>query len=316
MMIFHQNKKTGAVYDISTLTEEAKWTTKRNGSPASLELTVLTHPLIQWDEGDILRVQTAEQNIFYGYAVKLSQTEKERISVTAYDQLWYLKKNKETYVFKNKRADQILTQIAEDFGLQLGALENTAYAVPSMIEDGQTLLDIVLKALDHTLIHTAKLFVLWDDFGKLRLTDMEKSRLEVVLGDKSLATGFTYEREIDSESYNKIKLAKDNKKTGKRDIYIQQDGVTMAQWGTLQYYETVPEEMTEPQIKERLGKLLEWYDRPKKTLRLSALADLRVRAGTAVYLTLAEIEQEGFLIVEEVKHDLLKETMELDLKVV
>jgi len=316
MMIFHQNKKTGAVYDISTLTEEAKWTTKRNGSPASLELTVLTHPLIQWDEGDILRVQTAEQNIFYGYAVKLSQTEKERISVTAYDQLWYLKKNKETYVFKNKRADQILTQIAEDFGLQLGALENTVYAVPSMIEDGQTLLDVVLKALDHTLIHTAKLFVLWDDFGKLRLTDMEKSRLEVVLGDKSLATGFTYEREIDSESYNKIKLAKDNKKTGKRDIYIQQDGATMAQWGTLQYYETVPEEMTEAQIKERLGKLLEWYDRPKKTLRLSALADLRVRAGTAVYLTLAEIEQEGFLIVEEVKHDLLKETMELDLKVV
>lgn len=316
MMILHQNVKTGAADDITTLTESAKWKTKRSGAPASMELTVLTDPQIQWDEGDIISVTTANGNLFYGFAVKLSETDKKRITVTAYDQVWYLKKNKETFVFVNKRADQILTQIAEDFGLQLGALENTSYVIPSMIEDNQTLLDIVLKALDYTLINTAKMFYLWDDFGKLTLSDVEKSRLEVVIGDNSLATGYTYEREIDSETSNKIKLAKDNKETGKRDIYIFQDGETMKQWGTLQYYEKVDAEMTEGQIKERGEKLLAWYNLPRKSFSLSALADTRVRAGTAVYVTVADVKMQSWFIVEEATHDLVKETMDLKLKVV
>jgi len=316
MMILHQNVKTGAAHDITTLTESAKWKTKRSGAPASMELTVLTDPQIQWDEGDIISVTTATGNLFYGFAVKLSETDKKRITVTAYDQVWYLKKNKETYVFVNKRADQILTQIAEDFGLQMGALENTSYMIPSMIEDNQTLLDIVLKALDYTLINTAKMFYLWDDFGKLTLSDVEKSRLEVVIGDNSLATGYTYEREIDSETSNKIKLAKDNKETGKRDIYIFQDGETMKQWGTLQYYEKVDAEMTEGQIKERGEKLLAWYNLSRKSFSLSALADTRVRAGTAVYVTVADVKMQSWFIVEEATHDLVKETMDLKLKVV
>ena len=315
MMILHQNVKTGATFDIATLTEGAKWTTKRSGSPASLELTVLKDSLIQWDEGDKISVTTADANIFYGFVVKISETEEE-VKVTAYDQVWYLKKNKETYVFKNKRADQILTQIAQDFGLTLGALENTAYMIPSMIEDGQTLLDIILKALDHTLINTAKMFYLWDDFGKLTLSDVEKSRLEVVIGDGSLATGYTYEREIDSETSNKIKLAKDNKETGKRDIFLFQDSATMKEWGTLQYYEKVNEALTEAQIKERGDKLLAWYNRPRKSFSLKALANLKVRGGTAVYVTVGDIEMQSWFIVEEATHDLLSEEMDLKLKVV
>lgn len=316
MMILHQNIKTGAAHEITMLTEKAKWTTKRSGSPASLELTVLADSLIQWDEGDILSVTTTDANLFYGFVAKISETENQRVSVIAYDQVWYLRKNKETYVFKNKRADQILTQIAQDFGLTLGALENTAYMIPSMIEDGQTLLDIILKALDHTLVSTAKMFYLWDDFGKLSLSDVEKSRLEVVIGDKSLATGYTYEREIDSETSNKIKLAKDNKETGKRDIFIFQDGATMKEWGTLQYYEKVNEALTEAQIKERGEKLLAWYNRSRKSFSLSAISNPKVRAGTAVYVTVADVAMQSWFIVEEATHDLVAEEMSLKLKVV
>ena len=66
-----------------------------------------------------------------------------------------------------------------------------------MIEDGQTLFDIVLKAIDYTLINTGKMFVLWDNFGKLTLTDVETAKLDLFVGDGSLATGFTYESEIE-----------------------------------------------------------------------------------------------------------------------
>ena len=172
MTILYQNNATGDAFDVTTLCAGAKWSTKRSGSPASLELTMIADDAVVWNHGGIVALKEGDTGIFYGYVVKIGQDETDQVTITAYDQTWYLKKNKETYVFAGKRADEILTQIAADFGLKCGALENTGYAIPSMIEDGQTLFDIVLKALDHTLINTGKMFVLWDDFGSLRITDV------------------------------------------------------------------------------------------------------------------------------------------------
>lgn len=307
---------TGAAFDITTLVSGAKWSTKRSGSPASLELTAIVNDEIQWSHGGIVTLLDDKTGLFYGYVVKISQNEKEQVQITAYDQTWYLKKNKDTYVFKGKRADQVLKQIAEDFKLKTGSLANTGYSIPSMIEDGQTLFDIVLKAIDYTLINTGKMFVLWDNFGKLTLTDVETAKLDLFVGDGSLATGFTYESEIDSEAYNKIKLVKDNKKTGKRDVYIFQDSKNMTLWGILQDYEVVDEDMNEAQIKKRGGQMLELYNRPKRSFSVSAIADLSVRAGRALYIGIGAVGVKSFFIVEEATHDLLKETMSLKLKVV
>ena len=314
--ILYQNNVTGDAFDVTTLCAGAKWSTKRSGFPASLELTMIADAAVVWTHGGIVVLKDDDTGIFYGYVVKIGQDETDQVTITAYDQTWYLKKNKETYVFTGKRADQILTQIAADFGLKCGALENTGYAIPSMIEDGQTLFDIVLKSLDHTLINSGKMFVLWDDFGSLRITDVEKSKLDLFVGDSSLATGYTYETDIDSESYNKIKLVRDNKKTGKRDVYIFQDSKNIKLWGVLQNYETVDEDMNEAQIKERGGQMLELYNRPKKTFEVKALLDLSVRAGRALYIGIEKVGVSSFFIVEEASADLLKEEMTLKLKVV
>ena len=314
--ILYQNNENGDAFDITTLATAAKWSTKRSGSPASLELTFVEDASVKWTHGGIVAMKDGSTGLFYGYVVKISYDEKDQVKVTAYDQTWYLKKNKETYVFTGKRADQILTQAAEDFGLKCGALENTGYAIPSMIEDGQTLFDIVLKALDHTLINTGKMFVLWDDFGSLRITDVAKSKLDLFVGDGSLATGYTYETDIDAEAYNKIKLVKDNKTTGKRDVYIFQDSKNMKLWGVLQDYEVVDENMNEAQIKERGDQMLALYNRPKKSFEVKAIMDLTVRAGRALYIGITKIGVSSFFIVEETSVDLLKETMTLKLKVV
>ena len=314
--ILYQNNVTGAAFDITALVAGAKWSTKRSGSPASLELTVVANAAVVWNHGGIIAVKDDDSGLFYGYVVKISQNEKEQVSITAYDQTWYLKKNKETYVFEGKRADEILMQIANDFHLQLGVLANTGYAIPSMIEDGQTLFDIVLKALDHTLINTGKMFVLWDDFGSLKISNIETARLDLFVGDSSLATGYTYESSIDSDTYNKIKLAKDNKTTGKRDIYLYQDANNITLWGVLQDYQVVDENMNEAQIKERGAQMLELYNRPRKSFEVKALADLAVRGGRALYIGIKSIGVSSFFIIEEATHDLLKETMSLKLKVV
>lgn len=314
--ILYQNNVTGDAFDITALCAGAKWSTKRSGSPASLELTVIADEAVAWTHGGIIAAKDGTAGLFYGFVVKIGRNEKDQVTVTAYDQTWYLKKNKETYVFNGKRADEIMAQIAADFGLKIGTLENTGYMIPSMIEDGQTLFDIVLKALDYTLINTGKMFVLWDDFGSLKISDVEKAKLDLFVGDSSLATGFTYEADIDSETYNKIKLVQDNKTTGKRDVYIFQDSNNMKFWGVLQDYEVVDEKMNEAQIKERGGQMLDLYNRPKKSFEVKAIMDLSVRAGRALYIGISRIGVSSFFIVEEHSVDLLKETMSLKLKVV
>lgn len=312
--IIYQNTKTGDAFDITTLVSAARWATKRTGSPASIELTVIKHKDIVWEHGSILSVKSNDTGIFFGYVFKLSESEEDDISVVAYDQTRYFK-NKDTYVFQGVRADQITAQIAADFKIKIGRLENTGYIIPSMVEDGQTLFDIILKALDLTLINSNEMFYLWDDFGSLRISNVRDSKLDLFLGDSSLATGYTYSTDIDSETYNKIKLVKDNKKTGKRDAYVYQDSDNIRLWGILQDYEKVSEDMNEAQIKERGAMMLELYNRPKRSFNVNALSDLTVRAGRVLFIGISKVGISQFFIVEEADHDLLKETMSLKLKV-
>jgi hypothetical protein len=313
--IYYQNIKTGAAHDITSLISSAKWSTKRTGSPASLELTVIADKDIVWDHGGIVTLKDGKTGLFYGYVFKLSMSEESEITVTAYDQTRYLK-NKDTYVFEGKRADQITAKIAADFQIKTGVLANTGYVIPSMVEDNQTLFDIILKALDMTLVNTGKMFYLWDDFGSLRISDVADSKLDLFIGDSSLATGYTYASDIDTETYNKIKLVRDNKDTGKRDVYIFQDSNNMKFWGILQNFEKVNENLNEAQIKQRGDKMIELYNRPKRSFEVSALSDLSVRAGRALFIGITEIGIKQFFIIEEASHDLIKQTMSLKLKVV
>ena len=78
----------------------------------------------------------------------------------------------------------------------------------------------------------------------------------------------------------------------------------------------VDEDMNEAQIKKRGGQMLELYNRPKRSFSVSAIADLSVRAGRALYIGIGAVGVKSFFIVEEATHDLLKETMSLKLKVV
>ncbi|SBV94411.1 conserved hypothetical protein [uncultured Eubacteriales bacterium] len=315
MMIQYQNNRTGASFDVTSLVVSAKWTTTRSGSPAKLELSALKDAAVEWTEGGIITLQDGESGLFYGYVFKISLSQDETVDITAYDQTRYLK-NKETYVFQGVRADQVLREIAEDFKLKAGDVPNTGYLISYMIFDSKPLFDIILEALDRTLINSGRMFYLWDDFGALRLSEVTRPAELPVIGEDSLSTGFTYTSSIDGETYNQIKLVRDNKDTGKRDVYIVKDSNNMALWGTLQAYEKADDGLNEGQIKAQAEQMLELYNRPERTLSLSALALPGLRAGQIIYARLPAAGVEQSFLVEEVTHDLLEEDMELKVRVV
>lgn len=312
-----QNTSNGAIHDISQLVTELSWDTIRVGKASELSFALVVDKALDISEGSIIYFKKDNRSIFYGYIFKIARSTDETLRITAYDQLRYLL-NKETYIFKNKKAHEILQQIATDFNLRLGTLEDTGYSVPLMVEDGQTLLDMMYKALDHTLINTGDMYVLYDDFGKLTLRHIKNMLTNLIIGDHSLLKSYAYERSIDGDTYNKIKLYKDNKDTGKREVYIVKDSSNISKWGLLQYYEKVNDKLNDAQIRKRAKQLEFVKNRVVKGLSLDCMGDLTVRAGTSIYVDITGLDLKQPFIVDSAKHTFSNQqhTMSLTLKVI
>ena len=62
--ILYQNNVTGDAFDVTTLCAGAKWSTKRSGSPASLELTVIVDDSVTWTHGGIVALDDEKPAFF------------------------------------------------------------------------------------------------------------------------------------------------------------------------------------------------------------------------------------------------------------
>lgn len=280
--------------------DDITWETERKGVPGKLTFKVTKDNILNFKEGNAIRLTKDNVNVFYGFVFTIKRDKGDTISVTAYDQLRYLK-NKDTYVYTNKRADEVVSMIANDFLLNVGHLENTGYVIASRVEDNKTLFDMIQNALDLTLQNTKEMYVLYDDFGKISLAGIERLKLGLVI-DEETGENYDYETSIDSDTYNKIKLAYDNKKTGKREIYIAQDSSKINEWGVLQYFEKI-DENTNGQFKA--DTLLQLYNSKKRKLTIkNVLGDVRVRGGSSVIvnMNLGDVKIQNFMLVEKVKH--------------
>ena len=288
------------------------WETTRKGVPGKLTFKVVNDDVLAFQEGNPVRLRKDGQNIFYGFVFTKKRSKDGLISVTAYDQLRYLK-NKDTYVYTNKTASQFIKMLAADFRLNVGTIEDTTYKIASRVEDNKTLFDMIQSALDLTLENKKEMYVLYDDFGKLTLKNVGKMKLNFII-DEETGENIDYTSSIDSNTYNKIKLSYENEKTGKREIYIAQDSNQMNQWGILQFFETI-KETTNGKLKA--DTLLSLYNRKTRNLSVSkAFGNINVRGGSLlpVNLNLGDMKVMNYMLVENVKHTFYENEHTMDLQ--
>ena len=274
---------------------------ERTGSPGKLTFTTITPRSgeMNFTEGDPVCFYYDEKPIFMGYVFTKKHDKEKQIQVTCYDQIRYLK-NKFSYVFENKTATQIVQALCADFNLQTGEMDNTNYVIPAIAEENKSALDIVLSVLEDTLLNTGNMFVLYDDFGKLRLSNAANmTSLSLIYGET--AENFDFSSSIDKETYNQVVLyyKQDNKIT---QIYTASSPSSIKQWGTLRYFE----EVKTPTIgQNKANSLLNLYNRKTRELKITdAFGDISVRGGTLipVQLDLGETITNNFMLVEKVTH--------------
>ncbi|MDF2611352.1 MAG: hypothetical protein K0R92_2826 [Lachnospiraceae bacterium] len=303
----------GKMFEISELVKSVSYTDKLNDGCSKLEFSYIDDNL-KIRNGGVVRFINDDVK-FYGYIFKHGQNKKKEITVTAYDQLRYCKA-KDIIVLKNDTATTLTNKMCNYFSLRKGTLSDTKYTLPISIQDDKTWLDIIYSAISDTLTNKGKWYSLRDELGTISLRDLEDLKLDLVLGDESLVYEFDYQKSIDDNFYNLIKLASENESTGKVDTFVAKDSNSMYKYGILQYFELLDANTNASQAKSKADMLLKLHNRETETLTLNCLGDSRVRAGSSFYGSIEDIALNKRLIVRSVTHEFLPvHTMQIEVAI-
>lgn len=286
----------------------------RKGQPSKITFKVVQDELLDIQEGYRVKVQRGDLGIFFGFVFKRNLDKDNILSIIAYDQLRYLK-NEQIYNTVNKKASEIIKQLAEDFQLTIGDIADTEYVIPRFRAGKQTLFDLMQTAIDITTEATKNLYVLYDDYGKLTLKNINDMRVDILI-DSETAENFSFTSDIDKDTYNDIVLYFDNKDTNAHEISnIAMDTKTIAKWGLLRKIKSVNPE--KPINLDELAKtMLKRYNRVRRTLSIkNAFGDDRVRGGSSIFVKLYIDKQEinMKMLVESVKHTYTNNSHFMDL---
>lgn len=319
------DNRYGKLWDISKAISNLSITTYMEGNPGKCTFDLIKSGEVAFWEGATVSIEVDGVKMFRGFVFKKERDENvDIISCTCYDQLRFLK-NKDSYVFEGMTSHQIFKKICEDFVLKYKIVDESSYVCAPRSNDAKTLYDMIQRALDDTLINNNEWYFIRDNFGVLEHINVYSCMSGLLLGDRSGVTEFKYETSIDDESYNQIKLYRDNDETGKREIFIVNDtingGQNLKEWGILQLYEKVDENLNKAQIEERARGMLRLYNDVKRSLKLTSIGVPSIFAGCMFRCKIADLGDlsiDRYLLITECTHNISNgvHTMELETEVI
>ncbi len=317
--IYIDSKIMNKRYDISELATDISISFHRIGTASKLEFSLVKDDIISYGEGDCVLFYDDNIPVFKGYVFTKVSNEKKVIKTTCYDQLRYLKA-KDSFQFKGESLKEIIERIANRFKLSVGSIEDIGYTTPYYNHEDESLLDIITYHIQQAIVLKGTLINFYDDFGKLTVKSASKMVSKYVIGYESLAQGYSYKTDIDSDTYNLIKLVRPNEATKKAEVFQKQDSDKIKRWGTLQYYEVMDENLNDAQILDYLKQLFEYHNKVFRSLSIDAIGIPGLRGGHTVYIdipNIGDISVNKYLIVDSVTHKYKNNnhTMSLELTV-
>lgn len=320
-LLLHNNKDNNS-YNLSYIAD--KITVKKSVDGTAGQLTCILHKdpnqklnsIDKVGTGSAISFRVDDTNVFFGYIFKIGTDAEENYKITCYDSLRYLK-NTNVYTFKTETASQIFEKVCQDFDLKYEVKTPISYIPPANQYLNKTLYQIIETGLQLASINDKVLYYIIDDYGTIKLSNYkyEGEQLSIQLGDMSVVNSFTYEKSIDEDTYNQVKLYRKNNTSGNIDTWIVFDSDKIKQWGVLQLFEQVNDKLNPAQIKEKAEQYLSVKNRETETLKIQAEGILECTAGKRLRFVYNKEGINKWMWIKSSTHTFTKEEHIMDLEV-
>lgn len=316
--LYLQNSNTGKIFDISQVTEKITLTSSIEGEAGKLTCTLQKDPnnLLQVANGSIVSFIVDKVGMFFGYVFKIGTNSDKNYKITCYDQMRYMK-NTDVYTTANMTASNIFAKVCDDYGLRYKIKVPSNYVPEAYIHDKKTLYKIVERGMNLASINENARYFIKDEFGELVWSELSYEKTNIQLGEGSMATDYEYEKSIDNDTYNQIKLYRDNKTTGKRDTWIVKDSNNIKKWGLLQFLEKADDDTNEAQIRQKAENYLKVKNKETETLKLEGEGIKELTAGKGIKFVLPQEGIDEWMWIVSASHVFTKykHTMELEVAI-
>lgn len=284
-----KDKKT---IDMTNLVKSVRWSGRKGSSARTITVAMIDddgyrHARSGIDVADgnqcVFLVDGRER--FRGILMNQNQGDNKQLKFKAYDNGIYLANNKDTFVYKNKTADQVFSDVCSRFGIPTGEVAKCSYKIPEFTKSKTTGQDAVLDALSLDYKATGTRHFISSDKGKLSLLQRKDQVISFVVDGDANLYGYSYTKSIESIK-TRVKM-------------ISKEGTTLAEKsnssleqkiGIFQEIQQPDESLTKAQVKDLVGSVLDTLDDPEETLTLNILGDPDVISGKAILVKIPHLD--------------------------
>ena len=284
-----KDKKT---IDMTNLVKSVRWSGRKGSSARTITVAMIDddgyrHARSGIDVADgnqcVFLVDGKER--FRGILMNQNQGDNKQLKFKAYDNGIYLANNKDTFVYKNKTADQVFSDVCSRFGIPTGEVAKSSYKIPEFTKSKTTGQDAVLDALSLDYKATGTRHFISSDKGKLSLLRRKDQVISFVVDGDANLYGYSYTKSIESIK-TRVKM-------------ISKEGTTLAEKsnssleqkiGIFQEIQQPDESLTKAQVKDLVGSVLDTLDDPEETLTLNILGDPDVISGKAILVKIPHLD--------------------------
>ena len=284
-----KDKKT---IDMTNLVKSVRWSGRKGSSARTITVAMIDDDGYRHARSGI-NVADGNQCVFLvdgkerfrGFLMNQNQGDNKQLKFKAYDNGIYLANNKDTFVYKNKTADQVFSDVCSRFGIPTGEVAKCSYKIPEFTKSKTTGQDAVLDALSLDYKATGTRHFISSDKGKLSLLQRKDQVISFVVDGDANLYGYSYTKSIESIK-TRVKM-------------ISKEGTTLAEKsnssleqkiGIFQEIQQPDESLTKAQVKDLVGSVLDTLDDPEETLTLNILGDPDVISGKAILVKIPHLD--------------------------
>lgn len=284
-----KDKKT---IDMTNLVKSVRWSGRKGSSARTITVAMIDDDGYRHARSGI-NVADGNQCVFLvdgkerfrGILMNQNQGDNKQLKFKAYDNGIYLANNKDTFVYKNKTADQVFSDVCSRFGIPTGEVAKCSYKIPEFTKSKTTGQDAVLDALSLDYKATGTRHFISSDKGKLSLLQRKDQVISFVVDGDANLYGYSYTKSIESIKTRVKMISKEGTALAEKSNSSLEQKI-----GIFQEIQQPDESLTKAQVKDLVGSVLDTLDDPEETLTLNILGDPDVISGKAILVKIPHLD--------------------------